>query len=208
MMKFRACSQLYPRFQGVLVERISLQLRKWYWSEQCWRVGGPRIMMGKTLEFQTLHSADFSSFWSFQHMSAELSWCNLEGRRLVGSDFTMTYLCHLINKKSSSQRLNHLRTSLQLLLFQSPGNYLGFRKVTESDHRPGMDFVLPLSKLQSSFVESTSEENNQETHSSFQGQEWGREVIFPEYLGCARHLTHLILSIALGHRSYYPHFTD
>lgn len=28
MMKFQACSQLHPRFQGILVERIPLQLRK------------------------------------------------------------------------------------------------------------------------------------------------------------------------------------
>ena len=33
MMKFQACSQLHPRFQSVLVWRISLHPRKWYWSE-------------------------------------------------------------------------------------------------------------------------------------------------------------------------------
>lgn len=120
-------------------------------------VGGPWLTMGKMLEFQTPNPIDSSSFWSSQHLSEELNLCNLEGRGLIGSGFMMTYLCHLINKKSSSQLPNHLRTSLQFPLFQNPGNYLGFRKVTESDHQPEMDFVLPLSKLQSFFVKSTNE---------------------------------------------------
>lgn len=37
MMKFQACSQLYLRFQSVLVWRISLHPRKWYWSEPGWK---------------------------------------------------------------------------------------------------------------------------------------------------------------------------
>lgn len=122
MMKFQACSQLHPRFQGALVLKIPLHLRKWYWSEQCWRVGGPRLTMGKMLEFQTLNPIDSSSFWSFQHLSGELNLYNLEGRELIGSGFIMTYLCHLINKKSGSQ----LKDILTVSTVPKPRQLFGF----------------------------------------------------------------------------------
>jgi hypothetical protein len=75
----------------------------------------------------------------------------------------MTPLCHLTNKKSSNQLPKHFKDILAAsAFFQSPGNYLGFRKLTESDNQPEINVVLPLSKLRLSFVKSTSEQNNQE----------------------------------------------